>query len=380
MKNLIIIFVFSFSFTSLLSSASTTSTVLNFTINDQAYVVEKVTDGHGIIWGMSFINKDKIIFTEQNGKIHVLDLSSGSVRELKNVPAVSHSGQGGLLDIALHPKFNENKFVFITYSKKVGSKQTTALARARLDLVKEKFEKWTDLFVAEPAQPASHHYGSRITFDKNDHIYFTVGDRGQPNLAQDLKAHMGKVIRLKTDGSIPQDNPFINTLEAKKEIWSYGHRNPQGIFFDEYTGILYEQEHGPQGGDEINKIEKGKNYGWPAITFGREYSGGPVGRGETHREGMEQPLKYFVPSIAPSSLLIYRHKRLKLFKDRFVSSALALQHLNVIDIKYCKTACEDRLLLTLGERLRSVKMSQEGLIFVSSDNGRIYRISEGVKK
>lgn len=378
MKNLIKIFVLTFS--TQLAYASVAAAVLNFNINDQEYLVEKVTDGHGVIWGMSFLDKDKIIFTEQSGKIHLLDLKSASVRTLKNVPAVSHSGQGGLLDIALHPKFDENKWVYITYSKKIGSKQTTAMARARLDLAKEEFEKWTDLFIAEPLQSTSQHYGSRMTFDKNDHIYFTIGDRGQANLAQDLKAHMGKVIRLNSDGSIPQDNPFIGTAGAKPEIWSYGHRNPQGIFFDESTGILYEQEHGPQGGDEINKIEKGKNYGWPVITYGREYSGRPVGRGETHRAGMEQPLKYFTPSIAPSSLLVYRHKRLKLFKDRFVSSALALQHLNVIDIKDCKSACEDRLLSKLDERIRNVKMSPDGLVFVSSDNGRIYRIREAAQK
>jgi glucose/arabinose dehydrogenase len=187
------------------------------------------------------------------------------------------------------------------------------------------------------------------------------------------------VIRLNKDGSIPSDNPFYNTPDAKKEIWSYGHRNPQGIFFDKATNRLYEQEHGPKGGDEINLIVKGKNYGWPVITFGREYSGGPVGNGETHREGMEQAIKYFVPSIAPSSLMIYQGETLKIFKDKFVSGSLALQHLNLVSTKDSLKACEDRLLLKLEERIRDVKQGPDGLIYVSSDNGRIYVIKPGVK-
>lgn len=372
MKKLILFLALSLSNLSL--QAAVVTPVLNFKIDGTDYLVEKVTDGHGIIWSMAFLSQDKMLFTEIAGKIHLLDLSTGSVREMKNPPAVFQSGQGGLLDIALHPDFKNNKWVYVTYSKKIGARQTTAFARAKLDLVKEEFDKWTDLFVALPVQSTAHHYGSRIAFDKNDNVFVTVGERGQAELAQDLKAHMGKIIRLKTDGTIPLDNPFVGRMDAKPEIWTYGHRNPQGIFFDEVTGNLYEQEHGPQGGDEINLIVKGKNYGWPVITYGEQYGGGPIGRGETARAGMEQPLKYFTPSIAPSSFFIYRHSKLKLFKDRFVSSALALQHLNVIDVKDCKTACEDRLLSSLDERIRSAQVSPDGLVYVSSDNGRIYRI------
>ena len=372
MKKLILFLVLTLSTQSLFAALATP--VLNFKVDGSEYVVDKVTDGHGIIWSMAFLSETKILFTEVAGKIHILDLASGSVRTMKNPPVVFQSGQGGLLDIALHPDFKNNKWVYVTYSKKIGARQTTAFARAKLDPAKEEFDKWTDLFVAMPLQSTAHHYGSRITFDKNDHVFVTVGERGQAELAQDLKAHMGKIIRLKTDGTIPLDNPFVGRMDAKPEIWTYGHRNPQGIFFDEASGVLYAIEHGPQGGDEINLIEKGKNYGWPVITYGEQYGGGPIGGGETSRAGMEQPLKYFTPSIAPSNFFIYRHTKLKLFKDRFVSSALALQHLNVIDVKDCKSACEDRLLVPLDERLRSVNVSPDGLVYVSSDKGRIYRI------
>jgi glucose/arabinose dehydrogenase len=285
--------------------------------------------------------------------------------------------QGGLLDIALHPKFNENSWVYVTYAKHMNGEQTTALARAKLDLAKEEFSEWQDIFLARPTFTTAHHYGSRIAFDDKGYLFLTVGDRGQDKLAQSLKTHNGKVLRLNMDGSAPNDNPFVNQTGALKEIWSYGHRNPQGLFFDKQTGTLYEQEHGPMGGDEINHIVKGKNYGWPLITYGREYTGGPVGDGETARDGLEQPIKYFLPSIAPSGLVVYRSKKLKLFKDRFISGALALQHLNVIDIKDCSTACEDRLLLPLNERIRDVIAGPDGLVYASSDTGRIYRIQEG---
>ncbi len=352
--------------------------VMQFKAGDDNYVVEKLTEGHGTIWGVEFINSDLIIFTEKNGRIQTLDLKTGLARLLKNLPTVYNAGQGGLLDIAVHPEFAQNSFVYVTYAKKLTTGgQTTAVARARLDVNEGSFDKWEDIFVARPAFSTAHHYGSRIVFDKDGYIYFGVGERGQADLSQKLNAHNGKIIRLFDDGRIPQDNPFIGTPEALPEIWSYGHRNPQGLFYDKKTGNLYEQEHGPKGGDEINLVEKGKNYGWPVITYGREYSGGQVGRGETARPGMEQPLKYFVPSIAPSSLILYRGNKLKLFTDKFVSGALALQHLNLVAVKDVATACEDRLLMGLNERIRDVKQGPDGLVYVSSDNGRIYRIRAG---
>ena len=359
------------------STVSWAQPVMQFKAGSENYVVEKLTEGHGTIWSVEFINNDLIIFTEKSGRIQTLDLKTGVPRLLQNLPKIYDAGQGGLLDIALHPEFKENSWVYVTYAKKTSTGQTTAVARARLDVTEGRFDKWEDIFVARPSFSTSHHYGSRIVFDKEGYIYFGVGERGQADLAQQLTAHNGKVIRLFDDGRVPTDNPFVGTAGALPEIWSYGHRNPQGLFYDKKTGNLYEQEHGPKGGDEINLVVKGKNYGWPVITYGREYSGGQVGRGETARPGMEQPLKYFVPSIAPSSLMLYRGNKLKLFTDKFVSGALALQHLNVVAVDGVATACEDRLLLGLNERIRDVKQGPDGLVYVSSDNGRIYRIRAG---
>jgi glucose/arabinose dehydrogenase len=362
-----------------LSVHSAPTPVLSFKAGQESYDVDKIADGFDGIWAMEFLDTSKMIFNEINGQISTLDLKTGVTRQLKNLPVVYVSGQGGLLDIAVDPDFKKNNFIYVTYSKKVGSKQTTAMARSKLNLATETFGTWEDLYVGQPAFDTTHHYGSRIAFDYEGHIFVSQGERGQADLAQSLEANNGKVMRLNMDGSIPSDNPFVNTPRARKEIWSYGHRNPQGLYYDRATKTLYEQEHGPKGGDEINVVVKGKNYGWPIVTFGREYSGQTWRTGETQRPGLQQAVKIFVPSIAPSSLLVYRGDTLKLFTDKFVSGSLALQHLNVVAIKESYTACEDRLLLKLDERVRDVKQGPDGLVYVSSDNGRIYVIKQSKK-
>jgi glucose/arabinose dehydrogenase len=353
--------------------------VLSFKAQGENYDVDKIVDGFNAIWAMEFLSPDKMIFNEITGTISTFDLKTGVTRQLKNPPVVYQSGQGGLLDVAVDPDFAKNQFIYVSYSKKVGTKQTTAMARSKLDLATETFGPWLDMYVGVPAFSTTHHYGSRIAFDYNGHIFVSQGERGQADLAQSLEANNGKIMRFNMDGSIPSDNPFVNVPNARKEIWSYGHRNPQGLFFDRTTNTLYEQEHGPKGGDEINLVVKGKNYGWPVITYGREYSGETWRTGESQREGMEQPIKIFVPSIAPSSLMVYRGNTLGIFKDKFVSGALALEHVNLVSVKDSFTACEDRLLLKLNERVRDVKEGPDGLVYVSSDNGRIYVIKRGQK-
>lgn len=283
-------------------------------------------------------------------------------------------GQGGLLDIALEAGFSEKGFVYITYSKKVGDKQTTALARASFDLKTKSFSAWNDIFVASALSSNDHHYGSRLVVTK-EHIFMTVGDRGHDALAQDLGVHNGKVLRLTLEGRAAPGNPFAGKIGALAEIWSYGHRNPQGLFLDQKSNTLYEQEHGPRGGDEINRIEPGKNYGWPVITYGREYSGRPVGKGITKADGLEQPLKFFVPSIAPSGLFKYQGSVLADFANSLVSGALVQEHLNVVKLD-CSKACETKLLKDLSERMRDVIEGPDGLIYIATDSGKILKISK----
>ena len=207
------------------------------------------------------------------------------------------------MDVALLPNYKTTGWLYFTYVKEIEGEGATVLARAKLN--KNKFYSWQELLVTSSRSDTSHHFGSRIAFDNNGHVFFGIGDRGERPNAQDISNHAGSILRLNLDGSIPHDNPFVNTKNALPEIWSYGHRNPQGLTYDIKTNRLWEIEHGPRGGDEINLIIKGANYGWPVISYGKEYWG-PLAVGEgTHRKGMEQPVKVYIPSIAPGSLLMY---------------------------------------------------------------------------
>ncbi len=289
-------------------------------------------------------------------------------------------GQGGLMDIALHPDFLKNKKVYFTYSKKMGRKQTTALARGIFTGMREKkIKQVKDIFLAKPFISSSIHFGSRLVFDKQKFLFMTVGDRHQRHKAQSLNTHLGKVLRLTDEGQAPQDNPFYKkrsnkTELALPEVWSFGHRNPQGLYIHPETGELWEQEHGPRGGDEINLIKKGLNYGWPIITYGKEYWGPRIGEGFV-KKGLEQPVKYYVPSIAPCGLLIYSGKKFKKWKGHFFSGALVLTHLNRLKISQKNIVKEEeKLLSSLGLRVREVIEGPKGFIYVSTDDGKILRL------
>jgi glucose/arabinose dehydrogenase len=334
--------------------------------------LERVLRGYEIIWGFDFIDENNIVFTQKNGQLFHFDILSKKVAEIKGVPAVVDKGQGGLLDVKKSPHYTKNKKLYFTYSHSNGNAYTTRLAYAELDLKNKKLKDILVLFTAEPYFKTKHHYGSRISFDNKGHLFISVGDRGQRDLAQSLVTHNGKIIRLKLDGSVPDDNPFVQQNGIKKEIWSFGHRNPQGLYYDLKTDKLYGQEHGPRGGDEINLIEKGSNYGWPIITYGREYTGPKIGEG-THKKGMVQPLKHFTPSIAPSGFLVYRGNAFKYFQGHFFSGALKLRHLNhVYPVK--DKLKEIRHFESLNKRVRSIMQSPDDLIYFSTDSGEIYRL------
>ncbi|MEM7646900.1 MAG: PQQ-dependent sugar dehydrogenase, partial [Pseudomonadota bacterium] len=231
-----------------------------------------------------------------------------------------------------------------------------------------------ELFVGEASSIGSHHFGSRITFDDKNHVFFTIGDRGVREKAQDRSNHAGSVIRLHEDGRVPKDNPFINKTNVKPEIWSYGHRNPQGLVFDRTTKILWEAEHGPRGGDEVNKVLRGANYGWPTISYGKEYSSEKaVGIG-THKKGMRQPEYQYTPSIAPCGLEIYRGEAFPEWSGALFQGSLKFTHLNVL-IPNSKGELEERRLLEkLGWRVRNVRQGLDGFLYVASDRGIIARL------
>ena len=335
--------------------------------------VKLVAKDLGIPWGMTFLSKNTLLVTERSGSILFLDIQKNIKIKLENTPVVLNGGQGGMLDVALSPNYKSDGWIYFTYVKNVNEEGATVLARAKLN--KNKFYDWHELLVTKSTTSTSYHFGSRIAFDSNGHVYFGVGDRGERPNSQNLMNHAGTIIRLNLDGSIPKDNPFINSKNALPEIWSYGHRNPQGLAYDFKSNQLWEIEHGPRGGDEINLIKPGTNYGWPIISYGKEYWG-PLAVGEgTHRKGMEQPIKVYIPSIAPGSLLMYSSEALPKWKGNLFSGALKLRHINRIVLNETgKVVKEERLLESLDERIRALAKSPEGWIYFSTDSGKIYRI------
>lgn len=336
-----------------------------------------------VIWGFDFLDEDNALVTLRSGAIHHVNLKTKATRPIAGAPPVIVSGQGGLLDLRLH-RSGPNTWVYLTASVKPekGSKedqedkQTTGLFRGdwignaatgRLQNVKRIFE-------AVPAVDSSLHFGARIAIQSDGSLYLSLGERNERKRAQDLNQHWGKVLRLKLDGTPFNSTPVIPG--ALVEIHSYGHRNPQGIGIHPSTGDLFVVEHGPRGGDEINHVKATLNYGWPLVSYGREYWGPSISN-EPVKAGIQAPIKYYVPSIAPSSLHFYSGKRYPEMKDRLLMGALAMQHLNIVSLKpetgtYTERS-EVRLFEKLGERIRSVGESPAGDIYFGTDSGRLLR-------
>ncbi len=339
---------------------------LNINAKISTNLVFKTDD---IIWGFDFINKSKIIATLKDGKILEIDLKSKKSKELQ-APEVVVSGQGGLLDI--HYKvINKIPYVYYTFSKKVGKTLVTALGRAIYS--DGKLSKHQTLFESKIYSSRSIHFGSRLAFVENS-IFMTIGDRGERHYAQKLDYHNGKILRLSLEGKSLSDNPFYNTKDALPEIWSLGHRNPQGIFYDSTSKQLYSSEFGPRGGDELNLVQKGLNYGWPVITYGKEYWGPSIG--EEKKDGMEQPLVNWTPSISPSGLTIYTGDKNSKWKGSFFLACLGSTHLHRVVLKNNKLVKEESLLEKLEERIRHVRTGLDGELYFSTDSGKIFTVHQ----
>jgi len=358
---------------SLQSQAASTQVINQSNPN---FKLERVAQGLGVPWGMAFLNDHELIFTEREGNIKILNLDSLEITQLKGAAEVDTEGQGGMLDVAKSPDYAVKGWLYFTYSKSTISGAVTTLARARR--TGSRLFDWQDLIVTASATSTYRHFGSRIAFDQQGHVFFGIGDRGERANSQILSNHAGTILRLRLDGSIPDDNPFLFQQNMLPEIWSYGHRNPQGLLYDTISGNLWSIEHGPRGGDEINLIEKGANYGWPVISYGKEYWG-PVSIGEgTEKAGMEQPVKVYIPSIAPGSLMLYSATAFSQWQGSLFSGALKLRHLNRVSISTDnKAIAEERLLGDLNERIRALAQSPEGWIYFSTDSGKIMRMRPG---
>lgn len=335
------------------------------------FELEQISDGLGIPWGLAFISDTRLLITEREGRIKLLDTQSRALSSVQGAPAVLVAGQGGLLDVAVPPDFTAGDWIYFTFVRNKNGEGVTVLARAKL--VSNRLVQWHDLLETQSATDTGYHFGSRIAFDENGYVYFGVGDRGERPNSQDLSNHAGTVMRLHRDGRVPQDNPFTQRPDVLSEIWSYGHRNPQGMAYDLSDKRLWLIEHGPRGGDEVNLVLPGRNYGWPVISYGKEYWG-PVAVGEgTHRAGMEQPIKEYTPSIAPGSLLLYRGKAFPAWRGNLFAGALKLRHLNRVTLGAAGQALgEERLLTALNERIRAITEDARGWLYFSTDSGKVF--------
>ncbi len=335
------------------------------------YTYELIVSDIAIPWGMCWLPDGSMLITEIGGAL--IHYKNGIKINVENVPEVHRKGQGGLLDIAVHPDYKNNGWIYITFASSEGNGDggNTALMRAKLN--NNKLADIELLYKAEPNTTKGQHFGSRIEFDKNGYLYFSIGDRGNRDQnPQDITKDGGKIYRLNDDGTIPKDNPFVNNPKAKKAIYSYGHRNPQGMVLDPDSGKIWVNEHGPKGGDEINIIEKGKNFGWPIITYGINYSGTPI-TDITKKEGMEQPLYYWVPSIAPSGMEIITSDLYPKWKGNLLVGSLKFQYLEMLKLTNNKVSERTKLLIDIG-RVRNVKQGPDGYIYVAIEHNGIFKI------
>jgi glucose/arabinose dehydrogenase len=352
------------------ASVDTSAGSMNFESAGMRLRVEDVAQTGNVIWAMDFIDAGTMIFTERQGRTRLMRLDTGEIRDLDGGPEVFAFDSGGLFDVLVDPEFETNGQLFWTYIKKVGDDSVTAVAKGRLQ--GDRIVDLQDLFVANNGSSDHAHWGSRIVIDRDRYLYFSVGERHVPDNAQNLASHSGKILRLTEQGGVPSDNPFAGREEAAPEIWSYGHRNPQGLAIQPESGRLFEQEHGPTGGDEINVIEKGKNYGWPVVTYGTDIWGGQQATG-TASPGMEQPVKYFDPSIAPSGMTFYYGDRFAAWQGNLFSSTLR-GHLNRLVLDGQVVVSEERLLNDWTERVRDVVEGPDGSLYLATESGRIARI------
>lgn len=333
----------------------------------------KVFDKAKTVWGMAFLPNQEILVTDRGGELFILGVD-GESRKITGVPEVRVGGQGGLMDVILHPDFAKNKLIYLSYSKPNPtdeSLQTTAIYTATLN--GNRLENGKDIFIAEPYSKTKHHFGSRMVFGKDNMLYFSVGERGnEKENPQDIENGLGKIHRITADGKIPTDNPFYNNNSADKTIYSYGHRNPQGLTLNPFNNQIWEHEHGPRGGDEINIIKKGANYGWPVVSYGINYNGKIITT-LTQKEGIEDPLFYWNPSIAPSGMAFVNSKIYKGWQGNLMVGSLRFQYLNRCVIKDGKVVKEELLFKNIG-RVRDVRQAPNGYLYMAVEGEGVYKL------
>ena len=337
--------------------------------------VVTVAEGLEHPWGMAFLPDGRALVTERPGRLRIVGIDGKLGAPLEGVPAVSVTGQGGLLDVQLDPEFAKNRWVYLSYAEPREGGNGTAVARGKL--TERGLDDVQVIFRQDVTIDGRHHFGSRLVFGRDGRLFVTLGDRNSERArAQSLDSHIGKVVRIERDGKVPADNPFVGRADAKPEIWSYGHRNVQGAALHPVTGELWTNEHGPKGGDELNRTLAGRNYGWPVVSYGVEYSGAKISDSPT-APGIEPPVHYWVPSIATSGLLFYTGDRFPKWKGSAFLGGLKSQQVVRLEFKGNEVVHEESLLRgVVNQRVRDVEQGPDGFVYLltDEDKGRLLRI------
>ncbi len=334
-----------------------------------------VAKGVTIPWAIEPLSNGDLLITERSGTLYLLPKNSSNLTKLSGLPQIDANGQGGLLDLALHSGPDDSQWLYITYSSTQGAKSgsNTALMRAKLSDDRTELLSTQLLYKGEHNSTKGQHYGSRIVFDNQGYVYFSIGDRGSRDKnPQDLTRDGGKIYRLHADGRIPKDNPFVNQKSAKHAIWSYGHRNPQGMWFDNQNNILWSHEHGPRGGDELNIIKAGANYGWPVVSYGVNYSGTSF-TDIQEKDGMQSPVLHWTPSIAPSDMLLVSSDKYPQLKGKLLLSSMKFSFLSALEISNKGVSKQYKILEGIG-RVRSLAQGSDGYIYLGIDGQGIKRL------
>ncbi|GLU52781.1 PQQ-dependent sugar dehydrogenase [Dyadobacter frigoris] len=330
-------------------------------------------------WGITSLPDGRLIITEKAGTMRIVTTDGKLGAPITGIPAVNADGQGGLLGIRVDPDFEKNRMVYWVFSQALANGNLTAVAKGKLSADEKKIEGATVIYRATPAFASTLHYGGRILFDKENNLIISTGERSdiitRPQ-AQQLNSSLGKVIRITKEGKPAAGNPFIGKAGAKPELYSYGHRNVQGLAFHPVTGDLWEVEFGPRGGDELNRIEPGKNYGWPTITYGIEYSGKKVGEAIQQKDGMQQPVYYWDPVVSPSGITFYSSDNIPEWKNNLFIGGLSSMHIVRLIIENNKVVGEERLLEDQHQRFRDITEGKDGALYAVTDQGRLYRIDK----
>lgn len=348
-------------------------------VSETDFNVEVIASGLEHPWAVEPLSNGDFLVTERPGRLRFVSADGKIGDPVEGIPEVFNEDQGGLLDVTLSPDFDSDRTIFFSFSEPRQDGNTTAVAKGTFNRRGSALENVEVIFRAEPAYAGEKHFGSRLLFDDEGHLFITLGERSEMEMrahSQQLNTHLGTLVRINEDGSVPDDNPFVEREDAKPEVWSWGHRNVQAAAFDE-NGQLWVVEHGAKGGDELNRIEEGANYGWPFVAFGEQYSGEPLPMAKTQREGYEDPVYYWDPSLAPSGAIFYQGDAFPEWRGNLFTGSLADRNLVRLVLEDGKVAAEERLLEDRGERIRDVREGNDGLIYVLTDaeDGKLLRIA-----